>query len=528
MEKVNKNYLLIILVIILVLGLGVSLAYWTATIVGEGSPMNFNSPNIKIIYDNKGGSIGSGIIEPGWSETKTFSVKNENDTPYTYNIILKDLINTFKTEGYLQYKISSTNGYNMPDYMDIPKSEERSNQVIGENITIEGNTTQEYTIEIIYKTTEEDQSADMGATLTGTLYIEEYRPTNTLYSQILKDHPIVNTRTDFDSAFGEDTPTTGVIYKESVYRETPESTGSQNNNKDVYYFAGNVADNWVEFGGYMWRIIRTNEDGSVRLLYHGTSTTATNSYTTIVAGFNDSINNPMYAGYMYGTEGSIENNRINKNSSEIKRMIDSWYKDNILNNYDGYVSKTAIYCNDRASSRYKNSGGMYYAAYERLTSSKRQPTYQCGQNTKGSPYASSSANVADRFSVSVESGGNGQLQYPIALMTADEVSFAGGLDGKDAPNTYYYLNSLGESSVGNRWWWILSPHSVNSISNHALAFRVHGSDKPGNLNNWGVSNPNAARPVLSLKSCVNWESGNGTPESPYKVSIDGTCGSTVN
>ena len=36
-----------------------------------------------------------------------------------------------------------------------------------------------------------------------------------------------------------------------------------------FYFRGNVSNNWVEFGGFYWRIVRINGDGSIRLLYSG-------------------------------------------------------------------------------------------------------------------------------------------------------------------------------------------------------------------------------------------------------------------
>ena len=36
-----------------------------------------------------------------------------------------------------------------------------------------------------------------------------------------------------------------------------------------YYYRGNVENNWVKFGGYYWRILRINGDGSIRMLYAG-------------------------------------------------------------------------------------------------------------------------------------------------------------------------------------------------------------------------------------------------------------------
>ena len=38
-------------------------------------------------------------------------------------------------------------------------------------------------------------------------------------------------------------------------------------NKTTYYFRGAVENNYVSFAGFYWRIIRINEDGTVRLIY---------------------------------------------------------------------------------------------------------------------------------------------------------------------------------------------------------------------------------------------------------------------
>ncbi len=550
MENRRMKYIMYGIILTLVVAItGVTYAYWRGSIQGEGAEIAVTIDDVHIIFtDNT--EIAESSVRPGWSTSKTFTVENQGTTDFSYDIYIRNFVNTLVTEEYLQYKITSNSGYNMSDYEVLPKSSEASNYDLATGVNVPAGVTQEYTIEFRYlNDPDNDQSMDMGTSFGGQLMIEAekspFKP-GTLARKILDNATTISTRTDFDNVFGDETPTTGVLYKESVYRETPESTGSENNNKDVYYFAGNVADNWVEFGGYIWRIIRTNEDGSVRLLYHGTSSTSTDSYITTNISYNGKNNNTMYVGYMYGSTGSIDSNRTNTTSAPIKTTIDNWYKSNIYDkNYDGYVSKTAIYCNDRASGQYASSGTMYYAANSRLVddqTQKRQPTYQCGQNSRGGyyntsgtwttlsgAYTSSAANTADKFSANTGSGGNGKLQYPIALITADEISFAGGKYGTNAPNTYYYLNSSGGSSTGSNWWWTMSPYSANG-SSYAYVFVVGNSGNPGRVAYISVvdSGASAVRPVLSLKSCVNWESGNGTAESPYKVSVSDTCSVAVN
>ncbi len=134
---------------------------------------------------------------------------------------------------------------------------------------------------------------------------------------------------------------------------------------------------------------------------------------------------------MYGTKGSLADNRGNTVSSRVKTVIDNWYAATLNTSYNGYVSQTAIYCNDRSGDI--SSGDIYYAANQRLASNKR-PSYKCGVNLNGTLYGD--ASNADKFTISTTTG-NGLLTYPIALITADEVFFAGGVAGQDAKAWFY-------------------------------------------------------------------------------------------
>ena len=303
--------------------------------------------------------------------------------------------------------------------------------------------------------------------------------TPTLYAKLLADKTMRPNRGSFSSVLTSNNTNT-------LYTSTENGT-------TVYYFAGNATDNWVKFGGYYWRIIRTNSDGGVRLLYHGTSTTATDAYIGTSA-FNSSYNNIAYVSYMYGSLGSIPNARTNQtNSSTIKTTIDNWYAKN-MTSYTKYLSRTAVYCNDRST-----PDNYDFEAFTRLKTNKT-PTYDC-------------ATTEDKFTVDTSTG-NGKLTYPIALMTADEVSFAGGLYSTNAP-TWYYYNSANGSSTGDIWWWLLSPYYWGGSD--AYVFRVYGSSIPGRLYDYIVNYTYGVRPAVSLKSCVKTSGGNGSASEPYTI-----------
>ena len=486
----QKKQTILVVASLLVVVLSVTLAYFTAQIIGKGKIVTINSADLKIIFTDSDGSISGTNIEPGkWNVTKTFTIENKSNETYKYNIVIQDLVNTFVTNGYLQYKITSTNGgYNMTEFKDVPKSETATDTILAYSVSISVGVTQSYTVEFKYANDESvDQSNDMGKKLSGTLFITEGTedPNKTLYNQLLVDKSTKLTRTDFSKVLTDNN--TNTLY-----------TGVEDS-KTVYYFAGNATDNWVKFGknasnqDLYWRIIRTNSDGSVRLLYHGTSTTTTDAYIGTSA-FNSSYDNIAYVSYMYGNLGSVANARENTTDSTIKTIIDNWYKDNLNTNYGKYLSTTAVYCNDRST-----SDNTYFGAYTRLLTNKT-PSYDCTA-------------TEDKFTVDTNTG-NGKLTYPIALMTADEISYAGGLYGTNA-STWYYYNSVNGSSTGSKFWWLLSP--LDSSTSGSSMFIVRGSSNPGRLNYNYVYSNNGVRPALSLKSCVKYSSGDGSANEPYTI-----------
>ena len=564
----QKKQTILVVASLLVVVLSVTLAYFTAQIIGKGKDVLVTSADLKIVFTDTDGNIEGSNITPGWSNSKTFTVKNESNGTYKYDIIIKDLVNTFKTYKYLEYKITSTDGgYNMTDYSYLPKSSTKEDVALAYEVSIDKGKTHTYTIEIKYVNDESvDQSIDMGQSLSGTIYIREFtKPTMKLTDKLMADNPTIGTRTTF-TAFTE--ANTGTLYKAT------EQIGT-NPVKDVYYFAGDAKNNWVKFGkttessctykgkelfifndtglknvetqtecetyslcsleGYglrlvenssicgningtiltekatwngtstkdiYWRIIRTNADGSIKLLYAGTSPDTTSGYIGMSA-FNSTYNDPMYVGYKYGTTGSLENNRLNTNDSTIKTYVDNWYKNN-LTDYTKYLSNDAVYCNDRnlaSGQTYSTTKAFNYAPSERLGGDTIAPTYNC-------------TNMSDAFSVNNASA---KLDYPVGLMTIDELSYAGGEGGitLDAPYAWYYTNANGESSYGSAAFWALSPLSWSGSSSSVWA--VDGSADPGRLDDSVVRGSCAVRPSVSLSSCNLISRGDGSPENPYVV-----------
>ena len=556
----QKKQTILVVASLLVVVLSVTLAYFTAQIIGKGKNVTINSADLKIIFTDSDGSISGTNIEPGkWNVTKTFTIENKSNEIYKYNIVIQDLVNTFVTEGYLQYKITSTNGgYNMTEFKDVPKSSVATDTILAYSASIDVGVTQTYTVQFIYKNDEEvDQSEDMGKKLSGKLFITEgTKEPVTLLSQILNDNPTRSTRSSNNNGTNDfatplTTTTTGTLFTstESIAGGTP---------KEVYYYAGNTTNNWVKFGtfatdgpirGYYnaagtlskeyttleecnsassyntncsyawrkgdqmyWRIIRTNHDGSIRLLYSGTNPDTTEGHLGKSA-FNTSYNSPKYVGYKYGEDTSLDTIRNNTTDSTIKTYVDNWYKNNLIN-YTKYLSTSAVYCNDRS----EGTGQTYNYASSPSSQFNFAPYYRMDEDTDGAK-ANPSYNctdIRDAFSVDNTSA---KLDYPVSLMTIDEIVFAGGVANKNMNRPYAWFISNSVGTQVSAYWWSLSPFSWDG--SHAFVWRWD-SVCADNLS-VRVGDPIAVRPVISLKSCTLYSTGNGTPETPYEISTTSGC-----
>ena len=565
LDKIKNNYYVLMgisIFCLIVIVFTSSYAYFKTQVRGEGKGMNVIAGTIDLdITEN---SISTNNLLPisdsskdTKAQIKDFTVKrtsNSNtDVCYNLYLVVDSISSNIKNSKYLKYELTdgsnvvsgnlSKLGYNSDGkgYILLAK-----NKYLSKSDTT-GNT---YKLKIWLSY---DKSANQNDLLNSNITTHIYASGNngntcpgsvdtvipTLYEQILADNSAIKTRTDFNTTFTE--TNTGTLYKAT------EQIGT-NPVKNVYYFAGDAKNNWVKFGKYQndfsryrgyysttdtsykdystmdectsasiynkncteykyantgddiyWRIIRTNLDGSIKLLYAGTSPDTTSGYIGKSA-FNTTYNDPMYVGYKYGTSGSLENNRLNTNDSTMKTYIDNWYKNN-LTAYTKYLSNDAVYCNDRnlkSGETYSNS--FDYASWERIYTNK-QPTYNC-------------TNMSDAFSVNNTSA---KLDYPVGLMTIDELSYAGGVYKAKltTPYAWYYTNENGKSITGSEDSWSLSPSFWNSASSGD--WRWGGSSEPGYLSYNSADLAYAVRPAISLKSCTKWASGDGSSSNPYTI-----------
>ena len=361
------------------------------------------------------------------------------------------------------------------------------------------------------------------------------------------------------------------------------------NGKDVFYYAGNITNNNLVLNNYCWKMVRTTETNGVKLIYNGIysddtkcNNTGTDVYleSSKTTQYNTNNNSPAYVGYMYGTlytsaeksgsnfgtyyygndvtwngttytlsdaeSGAIadmysklstkhytclstssscstvyyiykmdsatstayymtltngkkiedaldEMLNYNTTNSNIKTVIDNWYKDNMTNAAE-YL-ENAIYCNNRNIS---NLGG-WNPSGGNLTTFLQFNDYNI------SNIRLTCQDKEDQFTLKVDSGGtlgygNNALDYPVGLLTSKEANLAFGGSSTN------YLNN-------GDYYWLLSPYYFGG--NGAIAYLVGN----GGSRIYVVYLTHGDRPAISLKQNILITGGTGEIEDPYTVAF---------
>ena len=186
-----------------------------------------------------------------------------------------------------------------------------------------------------------------------------------------------------------------------------------------------------------------------------------------------------------------------KGNKDATGTIDNWYYTNIeQKGYSKYLEDT-VWCNDRSiyqKNGWNPDGGdstfyLIFGGYGRGIETNL-PSLSCSRNV-------------DKFTVS-SSNGNGNLDYPVGLLTNDEIMLAGA-GGKWTFNKTYYLYSGVE-------YWMGSPNSFGVYGSNVFYVR-----SPKMILNVRVSDSFGVRPSISLKSGTKISSGDGSYENPYVI-----------
>ena len=239
-----------------------------------------------------------------------------------------------------------------------------------------------------------------------------------------------------------------------LYKSTATNIG-----EPTYYFRGNVTNNYVKFAGQTWRIVRVNEDGTIRVVMQ------------------DGINNNTT--YKFSSKSDYYSWMYYSNS-QAKTQLESWYQANIGSNENlaSKVATGAYYC-EQAKAKYSSSftsGSATMTTYNKYT-----PDFKC----------------------SSDGNNKGVVNASVGLLTYDEVVYAGGYYGKSNSNYYLYNNT---------YFWTMSPAGFSGP--YSSVWGVHAT---GYIDFYSAEGTCAVRPVLNLNADT-LATGSGTSSDPFVVS----------
>ena len=431
--------------------------------------------------------------------------------------------------------VNGTNNFANEKNFDYDSSWSGLKRTLVSGATIESDgslTTQNISIAGKYYNLTIPQTSIEGKAFTGKIYVTNHSCST---SELPGYYTILANNGGEDAIIAKGSPDFSTISttNEGLYA-TEDDLGTS------YYYRGAVDNNWIKFGKYTkdmyncnkgtisnidtgnsctkiassgddiyWRIIRINGDNSIRMIYSGVtppteSTKVIKTTDTSLGGipFNQNDNGAEYLGYMYeiGKQHGISK------SSDIKTFLDNWYANYTDLNKTGTKITDQIYCNDRTASiqdvaysttnyttltSWISTGAYYYyyGAYGRIVKDNN-PILTCAVDS-------------DRFTVNKINGkGNSALDYPVGLITADEVAMAGGVDNTE--NSSYYLYTPQD-------YWLGSPTYSRSGTCESATYSGQVRYE------FNLSSEFDARPVISLSSDTKLL-GSGTYNDVYTVS----------
>ncbi|MBQ3141991.1 MAG: hypothetical protein IJB82_00605 [Bacilli bacterium] len=505
----EKTIKILFITLIAISFIGGSLGYFRPAIMGTGKHNFAVSANLEVTFndvDTLTLKNNKPIYENDYkykADYIDFSITGQNNTIegcYTLYISVKEMTPNLKSEYFkwILYDLNKEQIYLEGDFSSYNNGDLK----ISNLMQLKRTTNDRYRLYIFLVNDEEENQTELlnssfSATVKGVS--NDACPPTLKETILAADVAISDANIDYAYTFEGgyfDWDTDSVLYDTSK-----ESNGlyytedGTEENERVYFYRGRIENNYIIFGDYCWRIVRTVEDGSVRVRYAGEVILSEGIYTCPPKpALNNSVDVTIgnYVDFYINTNNK---NDVDYRKSIVKETVESWYRDNIYKNGTNTAVTNLIadtpYCNDMTER--VDDTTVYFGAYDRLKSrvtNASNPQYKCPSST----YAYTVA--------------KGDLTYPIALLTADEVAYAGCISS-NVYCTGYFLYTAGES-------WTMSPSHFSDLKSYLFITQARGELGPL-VGSDSYSYGAYLSPALSLKNEARVLSGTGLYNDPYVI-----------
>ena len=321
MIKINKKYwYLLFLVITITLIIGISYALLTKNIVGSSNKVIYKVGDLDVKLDDSSSkdiSLTNAIPQEDSeglsSEPYSFLLINNGTTDLKYTIYLEDdkeAKNKCGTDCELvPYKFIRYNLSNDSESLKTSNLSTTSNALY--TGTIKSKATDKFNLRVWL-------SIDADNTAMNKYYFGKIKVIVSQGDSYCKDNGF-NTLSDCMLVMNNHEASVEKAKSNIIAKGTPDFSKTattdeglfmaEDDEGESYYYRGAVKNNYVSFAGFIWKIIRRNGDGSIRMIYAGKKTNDTGEATSIgTSAFNDKYWDPAYVGYMYNEDFSLHKN----------------------------------------------------------------------------------------------------------------------------------------------------------------------------------------------------------------------------
>ncbi len=479
--KQKRMFVVIISALVIMISLTYqgTYSYFTSRVEGTGNTENNQSQGqtntLQNLIISESANVVSSNMIPGDSVTYTFTVQNPNNIDVCYNLLWNNTTNTFVNQKDLRVKLEKSDGTVLVEDAQFPATTSGTTMLL-EGTRIESSTTDTFTLTVTYQNTDEDQTADMGKSFSGTIIGE-------------LGECVFPKATDVILAKGET--------EELAY------DGTVDNN---LRYIGSNPNNYVLFNNELWRII-----GVFNNIDDGTG----NKETRLKIIRNEPIGEYSWDNKASGTGSSTSSYGSNDWSDSALQIV---------LNEGAYWNRTSGECpygEDGATTScdFTNNG---------LTEEAKSMISNAKWNLGGSStYTDATASMFYERERGTDVCTNRPTEWigKIGLMYPSDYGYAtsgeSSTDRETCLNTeLYYWDGAGVSDCKNNDWlhessdsqWTLTPSS--SASNYVFIVYSRGRVYPNN-----VSIRNAVSPALYLSSNVKISGGDGSQGNPYQLSL---------